>query len=175
MLGSLLNNQALVVSGSVCLFTWNNVSNTYPTWDSFPSTLQTLGLTLDTEGRALTYGFASTDNGADIPMYFDLPMRDLTGPGELVRVDAIESYWKRPGAMRMMDIILRTSPDLGDNGTEQTAQSFDINVVGRKLAKYFGQESRYVGLKHAITNSRGGDEFRGVTLYLYARSAPTLP
>lgn len=151
-------------------YTWATIGGTFPTWDSFPTQFALGGLVGSDAGRQYVYGTATTDDGAGINIEIEMPLRPYTGEGQLIRVDAVETYWKLADASRSMDIILKTSDTLESDGTAQTAQSFDIGTAGlKKKATYSDQLTRYISVKHAVTASHYGDEWRGATLYLYER------
>jgi hypothetical protein len=121
------------------------------------------------DGRPFTYGSATTDDGSVINMNFTIPYKDHTGEGRRIRVDAAETCWSLTNTSREVDVILKTTDTVATSGSDQAAQSFELSTDARKVAKYHDLTARWLGVKHIVEGSRGGDAFRGITFYLYDR------
>jgi len=149
--------------------TWDDLGNTYPTWNIFGGAQTYSGILGDSTGQVSEYGLTGGDNGQAFSAQWDFPFRALTGVGENVRVDAIESMFRNAVAGTTANIILVTSNTMDTNGTAETAQSVNLNSGSRLRATYENVVGRFVSVRHTMTGLLGLQEYRGGTLFVYKR------
>src|SRR3990167_6848197 len=157
------------------VLTWDSLTGTwdtlpYPTWDSMLMRGRPGGLTGDTSCQVYHFGLGNGDGGYGYDAVWDLPWRQIAGPGENTRVDAIESFFKQTIPGTTAEIVLVKSDTLSsDEGTVVTPQSLMLDSGSKLRATYYDQQSRFVLVRHRLLNTMGNQRYRGGVLYTYAR------
>lgn len=150
-------------------YTWDTLETVYPNWDSFTINLKSLSIIMSSIGRPYIFGVGELDDGATFEASFTLPIRDYTGPGEMVYCDAVESFWRTTDTQRVVDLQLVTSHILGNDGDLSPKKSFNLNRGERMLSKYENTNVRFLGIKQTLPHARGNESFQGAVLYLNKR------
>lgn len=157
------------------VLTWDGLTGTwdklpYPTWDSMLMRGRPALLTGGVNGQVYNFGLGRGDDGFSYEAVWDLPWRQIAGPGENTRVDAIESFFKLEGTGMYTEIILIKSDTLSsDEGTVATPQSVLLTSGEKLRAKYYNEEARFVAVRHRIPFAMGNHQYRGGVLYVYHR------
>lgn len=151
--------------------TWDALGTDYPTWDDFPNVGRIGALLGMSTGVVHRFAGSANDNGSSFDAYFDLPFRAVAGVGENVRVDAIESFFKRMNTSPTVQIILLTSDTMGSEGTAVTAQTIDTTEAAttKHRATYADQQARFVAIRHRLLTITSQQEYRGGVLYAFRR------
>lgn len=154
--------------------TWDSLTGTwdtlpYPTWDSMLLTGRPGAVAGWVDGQVYHFGIGNGDGGSGYDAFWDFPFKPYTGVGENIRVDVVESHWRRAPLPEEVEIQLIMSDTLFDQGDPAAPQSISL-VSGEKLrAIYYNQQGRYVSIRHRLANTLGSRQFRGGVLYAYKR------
>ena len=149
--------------------TWDTIATTYPTWDSFGGARRPGGIVGRSNGQVYRFGDAGSDDGNTFDAEWELPLRAVSGVGENVRVDAIESFFKQEASTVNVNVILVTTDTLGTSGTQVASQTIDLSAGTRLRATYADQQARFVGVLYQMNGAIGGREYRGGVLYAWKR------
>lgn len=144
----------------------------YPSWSSFTARGAWGMLVGDSTGQVSIFGQSGGDQGTVIEASWESPLRALTGVGENVRVDVIESNFKTTPVTVSCAITAVTSDTLGDAGTSQPSQTINLaNAMTKSLmrASYFNLVARYLGVRHRVSSATATPEYRGSTVFAYKR------
>ena len=142
----------------------------YPTCDSMLMRGRPAVLTGGVNGQVYNFGSGRGDDGYSYEAVWDLPWRQIAGPGENTRIDAIESYFKGEAVGLTTEIILVKSDTLSsDEGTTASPQSIFLTSSDKLRATYYDQQARFVCVRHRIPFAMGNHHYRGGVLYVYPR------
>lgn len=178
-----LNVTASVSWRNLTSLTWSDLASynawtgsafvlAFPTWSTFALRGQWGMLVGDSTGQVSIFGQSGGDQGTAIAASWESPLRALTGIGENVRVDVIESNFKATPVSVTCGITAVTSDTLGDDGTQQTVQYIDLaNAMTKSFtrATYYNLVARYLGIRYSIATATAIPEYRGSTVFAYKR------
>jgi len=150
--------------------TWDSISTPYPTWDSFQRVGRPGDLIGDNTGQVYRFGTAAGDAGATFDAEFDFPFRPVAGPGELILVDTVESYFKQASSFYNVSIILLTNNTMATVGTPELTQVVDISQDIKHRVTFYNVLSRFISLRHRMSNTLGLQEYRGGVGWFWKRS-----
>jgi hypothetical protein len=148
--------------------TWTALGLTYPTWISMGGTQNPSQLLGQAGGQTYILGGQGTDAGDAFEIMWRYPRQ--APDGRKVRVDAIESFFKRLGSSMDIDVLLGFSDGPADTTiTYQAAQTFDLSTTPTPEAEYQNAEGRYATIKFRSTDPNTGLEYHGGLAYIYDR------
>ncbi len=152
--------------------TWVTLGATYPTWLSMGGTNIPMVFLGEENGQTYAYGQGSTDDGDAIAATWTYPLHALTGDGNLIKVDCVESYFKQLASSMGVNFFLGTANFPGGDVTWQAAQALDVSLDDIPTATYIDTQGRFGSIKYEISEANQGIEYHGALLYAYGRKAP---
>lgn len=150
--------------------TWTALGLTYPTWFSMGGTQNPTQLLGHAGGQTYIYGGQASDDGDAFEVVFRYPRQ--APDGRIVRVEAIEGFFKQPQSSMSVDALLGFADGPGSPIAYQVAQSFDLAAAPNPMAEYENVQGRYPTIKYRSTQLNTGFEFHGGLAYIYDRGVP---
>ena len=150
--------------------TWTALGLTYPTWISMGGTQNPTQLLGHAGGQTYIYGGQSTDDGDAFEIMFRYPRQ--APDGRLVRVDAIESFFKQPQSSMDVEILLGLADGPASTITYEIAKTYDLAATPNPMAEYENVQGRYPTVKFRSMDVNVGLEYHGGLGYIYDRGVP---
>jgi hypothetical protein len=144
--------------------TWNNLSLTYPTWNSFGSTVSERRTAL---GGSTGTVYASdigdgSDDGDAIQVIFETPLKSYAGWPNRVVPDTFESFFHKTANSTVVDTALGYTETLAQDPAYMDMGTFDVSIDQRNAVDLTSAgEKRFVSLRHQSSVPHGQLEWEG--------------
>jgi hypothetical protein len=160
---------ATVAWDDLAPFTWANLADTFPTWESFGGSLVPIDYLGTVDGNVFRFQYDFDDDGVPISMLWEYPLRAPVSQRHRHRVDALEaSFTAKPGGPAV-SVSVGTSEALAAEPTYTPLGTHDTAATGRQLLTKDGLDGRFLSQKfEATTLNKVGVEYQGALLYLWA-------
>ena len=142
--------------------TWDNIANTYPTWDDMNSGSLITGILGDASGNIFRFGFGNNDNGTAIAWSFTHGWRLVAEDGEDFYLDGVASYWQQTTAALTVTggVLVTTALADSSSDTEQTT-TFDLSTNSNHQVTFADQRGKFARVRFAASSVVDNIRYRG--------------
>jgi hypothetical protein len=146
-------------------FTWNNIAQSYPAWDSFgdPASERRVALgSINGNVHVCAFGDGS-DNSKPVEAVIEFPLKSYAGFDQNQVPATFETFFKKTSASTIVETAVGwTNTLMEDQPTYTNLLPFDLSVNERNDVDLTAvTQKRFVSLRHKIVAPRGGVEFQG--------------
>lgn len=160
----------LITWDDLASYTWDNIANTYPTWDSFGGVSQMRQVIGDTGGNIYAVGVGEwSDNGAPIEMDWELPLIPAGGKDKAFIPSSFETFFRKTSQSVTVQPSIGHTDTLMSDRTLASLDNFDLSTDQRNdlnAASVAGSEGkRFVSARHYVSTRYGPVEWLGGVLH----------
>lgn len=160
-------------------YTWANVANTYPTWESFGGSLVSTCFVGNASGQLFRFRYDIDDVGTPIAWSAEYPMKAWAGPNQLLTVDAAELSFEQVTAGDPITVEAGISQADADGPDVPTPPyvllgQHDPSIKERQVltlaGDVAGNKGQFVSVKLSGRTSKRM-HYRGGTFYVFPEAA----
>jgi hypothetical protein len=144
-------------------FTWDNLAESYPTWDSFGTGGEFREILGDSNGNVHVIGQGDgSDDGAPINVQWEVPLKPYGGMERNFVPATFETWFKKSSNPVDVSLSVGHSDTYMEEPAFEAKGTFDLSIDQRNDIDISGiTEKRFVTVRHTATTNRGGIEWSG--------------
>lgn len=148
-----------VTWNSLSGFTWDNIEDTYPTWNSFGGSGSSERVATFGDSLGVVHGIDrgnGSDDGAAIACEFEFPLKAYSGLDKNTVPKSYEGFFRKTSASTVVQSAMGYTDTLMEDPVYMSLESFDLALNQRNDIDLTSlSEKRFISLRHQITVTRG--------------------
>lgn len=148
-------------------YTYDNIANTYPTYQSLSGEAIIRELVGDTSGFVHGYGLGpGGDDGVAIDAIWESPLKAYAGWSKSFVAETAETFFRQASASTTVTVSVGHTDTLMADPILEEVDDFDISVDRRTdvdISKI--SEKRFINVRHAVSTATGDVSWQGCILH----------